>query len=103
MVHTVTFQSSILLITIHLSSGLASVISIFSIGLVSGAAGGLLLGATAVVVLQSLELLDDNRLLMDQLEKYIMDGYYFKIRVEVHNIQISIFAVILVFFPQLCH
>ncbi|XP_040920812.1 uncharacterized protein LOC121199884 isoform X2 [Toxotes jaculatrix] len=54
------------------SSGLASAISIFFIGLVSGAAGGLLLGATAVVVLQSLELLADNRLLMDQLENYTM-------------------------------
>ncbi|XP_040920829.1 uncharacterized protein LOC121199884 isoform X4 [Toxotes jaculatrix] len=85
------------------SSGLASVISIFCIGLVSGAAGGLLLGATAVVVLQSLELLADNRLLMDQLENYIMgDDYYLEREAkkilqwetynQVHDIHISIFA-----------
>ncbi|XP_076597939.1 uncharacterized protein LOC143327471 [Chaetodon auriga] len=53
------------------SSGLASVISIFCVGLLSGGAGGLLLGATAVVALQSLELLADNSLLMDQLDKHV--------------------------------
>lgn len=76
-----------------MSPGLGSAISIFSIGLVSGLVSGLLLGATAVVALQSLELLVDNRLLMDQLEKYIADGCYFSIKVEVPDIQISIFAV----------
>ncbi|XP_071331596.1 uncharacterized protein [Trachinotus anak] len=55
------------------TSGLASAIGAFCIGLLSGAAGGLLLGGTAVVVLQSLELLADNRLLVDQLENYIRD------------------------------
>ncbi|XP_026200276.1 uncharacterized protein LOC113151579 [Anabas testudineus] len=52
-------------------SGLASLISTLLIGLLSGAVGGLLLGAMAVVVLQSLELLDENKLLMEKLENHI--------------------------------
>ena len=59
----------------------------------SGAAGGLLLGATAVVLLQSLELLADNKLLMDTLEKHIMDDYYLEMLIQVPDIQISIFSV----------
>ena len=55
-----------------LSSGLAAVISTFCIGLVSGAAGGLLLGRTAVVLHQSLELLADNKLLMEEFGKLII-------------------------------
>ncbi|KAM7404291.1 hypothetical protein PAMP_011654 [Pampus punctatissimus] len=51
-------------------SWLVSVIVTCCIGLVSGAAGGQLLGTTAVAVLQSLELLAENRLLMDQLGNY---------------------------------
>ncbi|XP_027144336.1 uncharacterized protein LOC113747714 [Larimichthys crocea] len=85
------------------SSGLAAVISVFCIGLVSGAAGGLLLGATAVVMLQSLELLADNRLFMEQLEKYILRDYFLGWNLPryfhwerdelVHDIKISIFVV----------
>lgn len=64
----------------------------------SGAAGGLLLGATAVVGLMSLELLADNRLLMDQLENYIMNYPFKEIGAisrranydHVHNTYISI-------------
>ncbi|XP_051281828.1 uncharacterized protein LOC127377733 isoform X1 [Dicentrarchus labrax] len=86
------------------NSGLASAVSIFCIGLVSGAAGGLLLGVTAVGVLQSLELLAENRLLMEQLEKYIMDRFFLEKMIEyvlqwesykqVYDTQISVFAVI---------
>lgn len=76
-----------------MSPGLGSAISIFSVGLVSGRVSGLLMEAAAAVVLQSPELLADNRLLMDQLEKYIADGCYFSIKVGVPDIQISIFAV----------
>nr|XP_046253562.1 uncharacterized protein LOC124063694 isoform X5 [Scatophagus argus] len=83
------------------TSGLASVLSIFCFGLVSGAPGGLLLGGTAVVVLQSLELLSDNRVLMDQLEKYITAEYYLERKLKEFlqwetnnavNFHISIFA-----------
>ncbi|XP_029690391.1 uncharacterized protein isoform X3 [Takifugu rubripes] len=74
------------------STGVASVIAIFCIGLLSGAAGGLLLGATAVVMIQALELLLEDKLLMEQLEKYIVDGYYFAIKNEVNDLQISLFA-----------
>ncbi|XP_056897564.1 uncharacterized protein LOC130530418 isoform X2 [Takifugu flavidus] len=73
-------------------SGVASVISIFCIGLLSGAAGGLLLGATAVVMIQALELLLEDKLLMEQLEKYIVDSNYFAIKNEVTDLQISLFA-----------
>ncbi|XP_051280939.1 uncharacterized protein LOC127377259 [Dicentrarchus labrax] len=76
------------------NSGLASAVSIFCIGLVSGAAGGLLLGATAVVVLQSLELLAENRLLMEQLEKYIIDYDYLEVIFLIHEINLSVFPVI---------
>lgn len=72
--------------------GTASVIPIFGIGLFSGAAGGLLLVATAVVVIQALELLLMDKPLMEQLEKYIVDGYYFTFKFEVREIQISVFA-----------
>ncbi|XP_027144080.1 uncharacterized protein LOC109141601 isoform X2 [Larimichthys crocea] len=76
------------------SSGLAEVLVVFCIGLLSGAAGGLLLGGTAVVTLQSLELLADNRLLMEQLEKHIMDNvYYIKYNNIVYDIYISVLAV----------
>ncbi|XP_028265273.1 uncharacterized protein LOC114438258 [Parambassis ranga] len=54
------------------SSWPASALSVFCIGLVSGAVGGLLLGETAVIELESLEILADNRLLMEELENYIM-------------------------------
>lgn len=75
------------------TSGLASVNSIFCVGLLSGGAGGLLLGATAVVVLQSLELLADNSLLMDQLEKHVRYNYYcVGNNNQMHGIQMSIFA-----------
>ncbi|XP_036961549.1 uncharacterized protein LOC119023592 [Acanthopagrus latus] len=77
----------------YITSGPAPFLSIFCIGLVSGAAGGLLLGATAVVLLQSLELLADNKLLMDTLEKHIMDDYYLEMLIQVPDIQISIFSV----------
>ncbi|KAK2863274.1 hypothetical protein Q5P01_002807 [Channa striata] len=53
------------------STAWASVISTFCTGLVSGAAGGLLLGATAVVIIQSLELLDKNKLHVDQLLNFM--------------------------------
>lgn len=76
----------------HLIPGAASVISIFGIGLLSGAAGGLLLGATAVVMIQALELLLEDKLLMEQLEKYIKDSYYFAVKSEVNDLQISLFA-----------
>nr|XP_046254106.1 uncharacterized protein LOC124063975 isoform X2 [Scatophagus argus] len=86
------------------TSRLASLLSIFCFGLVSGAPGGLLLGGTAVVVLQSLELLSDNRVLMDQLEKYTTDDYYLEKQenrsltqeenIQIHDIHISIFTVI---------
>ena len=79
---------------IPLCSGLASVISILCIGLVPGAAGGLLLGATAVVLLQSLELLADNKPLMDQFEKKI--GYidhHININYPNYDLQISTFCV----------
>ena len=92
--HAVSFLSSTLLLRIPLSSGLASVISIFCIGLVSGAAGGLLLGATAVVLLQSLELLADNRTLNDQLEKFMKDNdHFYASNEQVHDILMSVVAV----------
>lgn len=59
----------------------------------SGAAGGLLLGATTFVMLQALELLADNRLLMNQLEKYITDRYHLVKGAQVNDVQISLFAV----------
>ncbi|KAG7239841.1 hypothetical protein INR49_030554, partial [Caranx melampygus] len=85
------------------STGFASAVAIFCLGLGSGAAGGLLLGMMAVTVLQSLELLADNRPLMNQLELYIVgNDYYLEQRVkeilqwenynEVHGIHISMFA-----------
>lgn len=78
---------------LHLISGAASVISIFGIGLLSGAAGGLLLGATAVVMIQALELLLEDTLLMEQLENYNVDSDYFAaIKIEVKDLQISLFA-----------
>ncbi|KAK2899664.1 hypothetical protein Q8A73_012793 [Channa argus] len=52
------------------STDLASVIATFCIGMVLGALGGLLLGTTAVVLIQSLELLDKNTMLVDQLLNY---------------------------------
>lgn len=58
--------------TIRLSPGAASVIPIFGIGLFSGAAGGLLLGATTVVMIQALELLLEDKPLIEPLEKYIV-------------------------------
>ncbi|XP_071331598.1 uncharacterized protein [Trachinotus anak] len=79
-------------------SGLASAIGAFCIGLLSGAVGGLLLGGTAVVVLQSLELLADNRLLMDQLEinydlkKTAKEIVQRETDNQVHGIPISIFV-----------
>ncbi|XP_030277901.1 uncharacterized protein LOC115584551 isoform X2 [Sparus aurata] len=75
------------------TDGWASFFSFFWTCLLSGAAGGLLLGVTAVVVLQSLELLADNKLLMDTLEKHIMDDHYLEILIQVPGIQISIFSV----------
>lgn len=78
--------------TIHLSPGAASVVAIFAIGLLSGAAGGLLLGATAVVMIQALELLLGDKPLMGQLEKYVVDGYYFAFKIGVQDIQVSVFA-----------
>lgn len=77
---------------LHLIPGAASVISIFGIELLSGAAGGLLLGATAVVMIQALELLLEDKFLMEQLEKYIVDSYYFAIKIEVNGLQISLFS-----------
>ncbi|XP_071331602.1 uncharacterized protein [Trachinotus anak] len=75
------------------TSGLASAIGAFCIGLLSGAAGGLLLGGTAVVVLRSLELLADNRLLMDQLEiNYAKEIVQWETDNQVHDIHITIFA-----------
>ncbi|KAF7210335.1 putative LOC107391326-like protein [Nothobranchius furzeri] len=56
------------------SSRLASVVSIFFIGLVGGFPGGLLLGQTAVTLLQSLELLTSNNFLMNQLGKLLTIG-----------------------------
>ncbi|XP_029027887.2 uncharacterized protein LOC114868450 isoform X1 [Betta splendens] len=53
------------------SSGPASAVASFLVGLLSGAAGGLLLGATAVVVLQALELLDGNQLLVEKLHDFM--------------------------------
>lgn len=75
-----------------LSPGPASVIPIFGIGLYSGAAGGLLLGATAVVMIQALELPLRDKPLMEQLEKYVLGSYYFAINIEVHDLQVSVFA-----------
>ncbi|XP_030279578.1 uncharacterized protein LOC115585385 [Sparus aurata] len=84
------------------TSDLASVVSIFCFGVVSGAAGGLLLGATAVVLLQSLELLANHSTLIDELGQYLTDDYYFERRAkhilpwesqdQVHDIHVSIFA-----------
>ena len=100
--NTVSSLSSTLLTRIPLSPGLMSVVSRFCIGLVSGAAGGLLLGTTAVVLLQSLERLADNSTLINQLEKYLTDDYHLEQRAkhilpweskdQVHDIHISIFA-----------
>ena len=69
------------------------VISIFCIGLVSGAAGGLLLGATAVVLLQSLELLADNRGLNSQSEKFKDNDRLYESNAQVHDTMISLIAV----------
>lgn len=55
------------IMVLDLIPGAAFVISIFGIGLMSGAAGGLLLGATAVVMIQALELLLEDKLLMEHL------------------------------------
>ncbi|RVE70168.1 hypothetical protein OJAV_G00061750 [Oryzias javanicus] len=52
---------------------LSSVISIFCVGMVSAAAGGQLLGRTAVVLLTSLELLVNNTSVMDNMNKYLVD------------------------------
>ncbi|KAG7239842.1 hypothetical protein INR49_030555 [Caranx melampygus] len=77
-------------------SGFASAVAIFCLGLGSGAAGGLLLGMMAVTVLQSLELLADNKPLMDQLELLIKNNPFkdFKILSQsddnVFNTYISI-------------
>ncbi|XP_055369644.1 uncharacterized protein LOC114868450 isoform X4 [Betta splendens] len=49
----------------------SSAVASFLVGLLSGAAGGLLLGATAVVVLQALELLDGNQLLVEKLHDFM--------------------------------
>ena len=78
---------------ITLSPGVPPVISIFCIGLVSGAAGGLLLGATAVVLLQSLELLADNRGLNSQSEKFKDNDRLYESNAQVHDTMISLIAV----------
>lgn len=74
-------------------SVLAPITSLFSIGLVSGVAGGLLLGATAVVMLQSLELLTDNRPLVDPWEQYLtnrsLERWYWKVK-KPYNQSIAI-------------
>ncbi|KAM3617712.1 uncharacterized protein V6R79_010159 [Siganus canaliculatus] len=78
----------------------ASLTSLFFIGLESGAAGGLLLGTTAVIVLQSLELLAENRGLLDQLEKSLIQDRILERKLneslswENNGIRISIFAEI---------
>lgn len=91
MVKVVTSQS---FNATNLFSGLASLTSIFSIGLVSGATGGLLLG---VIVLQSLEFLADNRRLKEQLQKCLTGNvffYYVENNNWVYDIKITIFAEI---------
>lgn len=66
-------------------------------------AGGLLLGATAGVMIQALELLLRDKPSMEQLEKYIADGYYFALKTGVDDIKYLFLQDCLVFFPQLCH
>ncbi|XP_036961009.1 uncharacterized protein LOC119023292 isoform X2 [Acanthopagrus latus] len=76
-----------------LTSVVPSAISILCIGLVLGAAGGLLLGATAVVLLQSLELLADNSTLTDQSEKFKDNDHPYESSEQVRDIMISLIAV----------
>ncbi|KAG7520756.1 hypothetical protein JOB18_035796 [Solea senegalensis] len=97
------------------SSTFASAVATFFIGLFYGAAGGLLLGTTAVVVAQSLELLADSRLLMDQLENYIHDpnstnflskqeNEHFKrsnTYIQMGHIHISLFALLFGLFSSI--
>ncbi|XP_061591058.1 uncharacterized protein LOC133456578 [Cololabis saira] len=58
-----------------LSSWPAQVIATFVIGLVSAAPAGLLLGKTVVVLLKSLELLAENKPIMDNLQHYILNYF----------------------------
>ncbi|XP_058499181.1 uncharacterized protein LOC131468685 isoform X1 [Solea solea] len=96
------------------SSTFASAVATFFIGLLFGAAGGLLLGTTAVVVVQSLELLADNRLLMDQLENYTHDPKFTnflskqenehlqsKTYIQMGHIHISLFALLFGLFSSI--
>ncbi|XP_019128098.2 uncharacterized protein LOC104929896 [Larimichthys crocea] len=98
LIHPVTADNrrvnSTITLPARVSSGLAAVVSVFCIGLVSGAAGGLLLGGTAVITLQSLELLADNRLLMNQLKSQIRLTYNDYYSIEHTDIHISVLAVI---------
>ncbi|XP_029974771.1 uncharacterized protein LOC115408261 [Salarias fasciatus] len=57
------------------SSGPASALAVFCVGLLWGSGGGLLLGRTAVTLLRSLELLADSGLPIHRLDHYNVDIY----------------------------